>query len=97
MEASLRLGQELAPVELWVKEPQSIYALQGLGLQQVVCGASHTVALTNDGNVQAWGWLPEVGMSITPTTVVGFGERVTKIAAGLYHTVILTESSRVFT
>ena len=97
MEASLRLGQELAPIELWVKDPQPIYALQGLGLQQVVCGASHTVCLSNDGNVQAWGWLPEVGVNLTPTPVIGFGERVTRIACGLYHTVLLTESARVFT
>jgi len=36
-------------------------------------------------------------MSLTPNPVVGFGERVTRIACGLYHTVILTESSRCFT
>merc|ERR1711871_893366 len=41
MEASLRLGQELAPIELWAKEPKQIVALQGIQLQQVVCGASH--------------------------------------------------------
>ena len=84
LQASLRLGQELAPIELWAKEPKQIVALQGIQLQQawlcfdaynawvlfvfqhslsrsqVVCGASHVVALTNDGNVQAWGWLSEV-------------------------------------
>jgi len=97
MEASLRMGQELSPVELWSKEPNQIFSLGGMQIQQVVCGASHTIALTNDGNVQAWGWLSEVGVNLTPQKVLHIGERVTKIAAGLYHTVLLTESCRVLT
>jgi alpha-tubulin suppressor-like RCC1 family protein len=68
----------------------------------VKCGFWHSLALTKNGEVYAWG-LISTGVSIeqmtqsTPKKVDCFaGERVVMISCGYKHSLALTESGRVF-
>jgi hypothetical protein len=68
----------------------------------VKCGFWHSLALTKNGEVYAWG-LISTGVSIeqmtqsTPKKVDCFdGERVIMISCGYKHSLALTESGRVF-
>jgi alpha-tubulin suppressor-like RCC1 family protein len=82
-------------------------ALLGKTVTAIAAGARHTVALTSDGKVFAWGanWAGQLGDGtiINRTTPVAvdmsralFGKRVTAIAAGLGHTVALTSDGKLF-
>ena len=82
-------------------------ALLGKSVTAIAAGYGHTVALTSDGKVFAWGhnYYGELGnggypyVSSTPVAVnmsgALLGKRVTAIAAS-YHTVALTSDGKVF-
>jgi alpha-tubulin suppressor-like RCC1 family protein len=81
-------------------------ALLGKTVTAIAAGARHTVALTSDGKVFAWGanWAGQLGDGtiINRTTPVAvdmsralFGKRVTAIAAGFGHTVALAITPRL--
>ncbi len=70
----------------------------------ICCGDWHSLALTNDGEVYAWGWNSsgQIGNGnnenqVEPTKVTGFNnQKVIMISTGLCHSMALTESGRVF-
>jgi alpha-tubulin suppressor-like RCC1 family protein len=83
-------------------EPELNVFLSNLNIVDIRCGFWHSLALTNNGDVYAWG-LISTGESIekmsqtTPIKVNGFdGEKVVKISCGYKHSLALTESGRVF-
>jgi hypothetical protein len=67
-------------------------------------GISHSLVLTNTGEVYAWGenFSGQLGIgcyseSMTPIKVNGFnGEKIIQISCGYEHSMALTESGRVF-
>ncbi len=82
--------------------PQLNRILSNLNIDVVKCGFWHSLALTENGEVYAWG-LISTGVSIeqmtqsTPIKVDCFdGERVVMISCGYKHSLALTESGRVF-
>lgn len=76
----------------------------GSGAVQVTTGETHTCALIDDGTVQCWGsnlynqlgQAATSGDTMTPTSVVGLPETVTKVVAGAYHTCALGTSGKVY-
>ena len=66
---------------------------------QVSCGASHTVAVSMDGNVWVWGSGAQLGLGetrkcLTPTVLPVFQNKdVLKVHCGDYHSVVLVEQS----
>jgi alpha-tubulin suppressor-like RCC1 family protein len=82
-------------------------ALLGKTVTAIAAGAAHTVALTSDGNVFAWGYNGdgEVGDGTTTTRLSPvavdmsgalLGKTVIAVAAGGYHIVALTSDGELF-
>ena len=82
-------------------------ALSGKTVIAIASGSSHTLVLTSDGKVFAWGENSsgQLGNGTTndSTTPVAVdmrgalsGKTVTAIAAGSYHTLVLTSDGKVF-
>jgi alpha-tubulin suppressor-like RCC1 family protein len=69
----------------------------------ICCGERHSLALTNSGEVYAWGdnELGQIGngkcsgCQFKPIKVNGIDEKVIMISCGYYHSMALTESGRV--
>jgi len=81
--------------------PVTVAGLAGR-VTALAAGENHTVALLEDGTLQAWGWngYGQLGNgtttnSSTPVTVVGLGGRVIAIVAGKAHTIALLENGTV--
>jgi len=81
--------------------PVTVTGLAG-NVTALAAGEYHTVALLDDGTVQAWGSndYGQLGngsttSSSTPVTVTSLGGRVIAIAAGQYHTVALLENGTI--
>jgi alpha-tubulin suppressor-like RCC1 family protein len=73
-----------------------------VGVKAIAAGNGYTLALTESGEVYAWGlndhgWLGlgDTENRLTPTKVAGLG-RVKAIAAGRHHPLALTESGEVY-
>jgi alpha-tubulin suppressor-like RCC1 family protein len=69
----------------------------------ISCGSFHSLALTNYGEVYAWGFnlYGQIGIGsekvqLIPKNVSGFNEKVVMISCGWIHSLALTESGRVF-
>jgi hypothetical protein len=75
-----------------------------LNIIDVKCGLFHTLLLTSSSEVYAWGYNfhGEIGngcnaVQLTPVKVNGFnGERIFMISCGSSHSMVLTESGRVY-
>ena len=73
----------------------------------IAAGEHHSLALTEAGEVYAWGWneygqlgvgtgdYEEIEVAVRPMKVPGLG-RVTAIAAGWFHSLALTEAGEVY-
>lgn len=82
-------------------------ALSGKTVTRVAAGQKHTVAVTDDGHVYAWGYNVhgQLGDGTTAsrrtpvavdTSGVLAGKAVTSVSAGLYHTVVGTSDGGVY-
>ncbi len=73
-------------------------------ITDISCGAFHSIVLTNCGEVYAWGSnrFGQIGNAcnsdqLMPIKMKGFNnERVVMISCGLWHSMALTESGRVY-
>jgi len=78
---------------------------EGVVIKQVACGRNHTLALTNDGMVYAWGGTKtgaqgtgKKGAEPTPTIVHSLGdENIIQIACGEDFSMFLSASGKVYT
>lgn len=70
--------------------------------RHVACGARHTVAVTQGGEVFAWGWSGHgqtgtVATVCQPSVIAALqGLRCSRAAAGLAHTVICTDDGACY-
>ncbi|CAK8567957.1 unnamed protein product [Lathyrus sativus] len=84
--------------------PQPIRALQGLRIKQLVCGDSHCLAVTMEGEVQSWGrnqngqlGLGTTDDSLVPQKIQTFqGIPIKMVAAGAEHSVAITENGELY-
>lgn len=84
--------------------PQPIKGLQGIEIKQIVCGDSHCLAITRDGQVKSWGrnqngqlGLGNTDDALVPRTIYAFqGIAVKMVAAGAEHTAAVTESGKLY-
>jgi E3 ubiquitin-protein ligase HERC2 len=86
--------------------PKQVAALEGIRVVKVACGKMHTLALTSEGSVYAWGegQYGRLGLSsnssrAVPTMIYQevFGnEKVVDVQSGAYHGIALTESGKVY-
>ena len=89
-------------------DPNLVGDLEGKRVVQVACGHSHTLALTQEGSVYAWGCnkygqvgQPNVGSSVSRPCQISFFDgtcerRVTQIAAGAKFSAALTFGKDIF-
>jgi alpha-tubulin suppressor-like RCC1 family protein len=83
-------------------EPELNEILNGLNIVDVKCGFWHSLALSKNGDVYAWGLISsgaiiEEMSQPTPMKMDGFnGEKMVMISCGYKHSMALTESGRVF-
>jgi alpha-tubulin suppressor-like RCC1 family protein len=87
------------------KKPELNEYMSDLFITDVKCGSSHSVALTNTGEVYSWGfyrsgltgYLSGADYQITPIKVDGFdGKKVKAISCGYWHSMALTECGRAY-
>eukprot|EP00164_Ancoracysta_twista_P000517 GFYU01000691.1.p1 GENE.GFYU01000691.1~~GFYU01000691.1.p1 ORF type:complete len:497 (+),score=83.72 GFYU01000691.1:141-1631(+) len=87
----------------WV--PKRVEELLGKFIVQVACGATHTVALTDNGAVYTWGWgkYGQLGHGnrkdyFVPTPIKALrGQDIVQVACGHYHSVAVTRNGEVYT
>lgn len=85
--------------------PQHVEALQGHKVVSVSCGAEHSLAATDKGEVYAWGWgrygnlgTGEVQDRLLPTRVESLaGVDIQKVACGWRHSIVVDTKGRLFT
>ena len=85
--------------------PQRVTALQGVVVTSVVCGYAHTLAVTDEGSLYAWGAnsYGQLGTgnkanSCTPTKVGEDLGRIVEVSATHYNHIsaAITQDSRVY-
>ncbi|KAL6254772.1 hypothetical protein P5V15_003101 [Pogonomyrmex californicus] len=100
-----QLGRENSVIGDSSSSPILVYdcGLAGPRIVQVAAGSHHSMALTSDGGVIAWGSNLEgqLGLSgisglVNKPTKVPIPEPVKEISAGYYHSAFLTESGLVY-
>ncbi|EFN79836.1 X-linked retinitis pigmentosa GTPase regulator [Harpegnathos saltator] len=100
-----QLGRESSAIGDSSSSPILIYdcGLAGSRILQVAAGSHHSMALTSDGGVIAWGsnlegqlGLPGISGLVNKPTKVPIPEPVKEISAGYYHSALLTESGLVY-
>lgn len=87
--------------------PQEVKALRNIRIIQVSCGASHSLALSDKGEVFSWGigtdgclGLGSLDMVVVPFPIDYFREQginVKNIEAGYYHSAAITNESVLYT
>ena len=81
--------------------------LYGKTVDAIAAGFNHSMALTSDGKVFAWGWNPAGVLGNNSTTSskvpmavdtggVLYGKTVTAIAAGYYHSLAMTSDGKAY-
>ncbi|XP_024225530.1 X-linked retinitis pigmentosa GTPase regulator [Bombus impatiens] len=100
-----QLGRGISAIGDSVNTPVLVYdsGLSGSKIVQIAAGSHHSLALTSDGGVFAWGsnlegqlGLPDVSGLVNKPTKVHIPEPVKQISAGYYHSTFLTESGLVY-
>ncbi|XP_053978763.1 X-linked retinitis pigmentosa GTPase regulator [Hylaeus volcanicus] len=100
-----QLGRGTSAIGDYASSPVLVYdsGLAGAKIVQVAAGSYHSLALTDDGGVFAWGsnlegqlGLPDVSGLVNKPTKVHIPEPVKQISAGYYHSAFLTESGLVY-
>ncbi|GAB1864270.1 X-linked retinitis pigmentosa GTPase regulator [Camponotus japonicus] len=100
-----QLGRENSAIGDSSSSPILIYdcGLAGPRIVQIAAGSHHSMVLTSDGGVVAWGsnlegqlGLPGVSGLVNKPTKVPIPEPVKEISAGYYHSAFLTESGLVY-
>jgi tRNA A-37 threonylcarbamoyl transferase component Bud32 len=85
-----------------LKVPEVIQFSPDSNIIAVVCGSYHSLALTQNGQIYAWGLnsYGQIGCyndKLIPTRVEGLdGEKITMISCGFNHSMALTENGKVF-
>ncbi|GMF12517.1 unnamed protein product [Phytophthora lilii] len=102
-----------APVDSWHRDvyaAQEIPAVSHLRFRAVSCGFGHSVALSTDGTVYAWGSATHGKLGVGPigakesftlapmvlSSLTSIGIRVRKIACGPSHSALLTVDGALF-
>jgi hypothetical protein len=78
--------------------------LSDLNINSIKCGAFHSLALTQNGELYAWGINSngetgngsEEKLQLLPIKVNGFNEEIIMISCGFSHSMALTKSGQVF-
>ncbi|XP_076163847.1 uncharacterized protein LOC143144872 isoform X2 [Ptiloglossa arizonensis] len=100
-----QLGRGTSAIGDYVSSPVLVYdsGLAGARIVQLAAGSYHSLALTDDGGVFAWGsnlegqlGLPDISGLVNKPTKVHIPEPVKQISAGYYHSIFLTESGLVY-
>ncbi|XP_043257878.1 X-linked retinitis pigmentosa GTPase regulator-like [Colletes gigas] len=100
-----QLGRGTSAIGDYASSPVLVYdsGLAGAKIVQVAAGSYHSLALTDDGVVLAWGsnlegqlGLPDISGLVNKPTKVHITEPVKQISAGYYHSAFLTESGLVY-
>ncbi|XP_018404894.1 PREDICTED: X-linked retinitis pigmentosa GTPase regulator [Cyphomyrmex costatus] len=100
-----QLGRENSVIGDSSSSPILVYdcGLAGPRIVQLAAGSHHSMALTSDGGVVAWGsnlegqlGLPEISGLVYKPTKIPIPEPVKEISAGYYHSVFLAESGLVY-
>ncbi|XP_018347925.1 PREDICTED: LOW QUALITY PROTEIN: X-linked retinitis pigmentosa GTPase regulator [Trachymyrmex septentrionalis] len=100
-----QLGQENSVIGDSSSSPILVYdcGLAGPRIVQLAAGSHHSMALTSDGGVVAWGsnlegqlGLPEISGLVYKPMKVPIPEPVKEISAGYYHSVFLAESGLIY-
>ncbi|XP_078051234.1 uncharacterized protein LOC144477377 [Augochlora pura] len=100
-----QLGRGRSAIGDSASSPVLVYdtGLAGPTIVQIAAGSHHSLALTSDGGVFAWGsnlegqlGLPDVSGLVNKPTKVHIPEPVKQISAGYYHSSFLTESGLVY-
>ncbi|KZC03772.1 X-linked retinitis pigmentosa GTPase regulator, partial [Dufourea novaeangliae] len=100
-----QLGRGTSAVGDSASSPVLVYdtGLTGPKIVELAAGSHHSLALTSDGGVLAWGsnlegqlGLPDVSGLMNKPTKVHIPEPVKQISAGYYHSSFLTESGLVY-
>jgi alpha-tubulin suppressor-like RCC1 family protein len=89
---------------LYIYKPQLNQYLNDKQIIDICFGSGHSLVLTNNGEVYAWGlnsdqqvWDKRYSNQMIPIKVNGFNdEKVIMISCGYCHSMALTESGRVF-
>lgn len=99
-----QLGRGISAIGDSVNTPVLVYdsGLSGSKIVQIAAGSHHSLALTSDGGVFAWGsnlegqlGLPDVSGLVNKPTKVHIPEPVKQISAGYYHSTFLTGNSLI--
>ncbi|XP_077262856.1 X-linked retinitis pigmentosa GTPase regulator [Temnothorax americanus] len=100
-----QLGRENSAIGDSSSSPILVYdcGLAGPRIVQLAAGSHHSMVLTSDGGVVAWGsnlegqlGLPGISGLVNKPTKVPIPEPVKEISAGYYHSVFLTESGLIY-
>ncbi|XP_071875024.1 uncharacterized protein isoform X2 [Bombus fervidus] len=100
-----QLGRGISAIGDSANTPVLVYdsGLSGPKIVQIAAGSHHSLALTSDGGVFAWGsnlegqlGLSDVSGLVNKPTKVHVPEPVKQISAGYYHSTFLTESGLVY-
>ncbi|XP_043789203.1 X-linked retinitis pigmentosa GTPase regulator-like [Apis laboriosa] len=100
-----QLGRGISAIGDSASTPVLVYdsGPTGSKIVQIVAGSHHSLALTSDGNVFAWGsnlegqlGLPDISGLVNKPTKVHIPEPVKQINTGYYHSTFLTENGLVY-
>jgi alpha-tubulin suppressor-like RCC1 family protein len=85
-------------------EPILITKLQGINVTEISTGGFHSAALSNEGVLYTWGGGDkgqlghgDENMQTVPVVVEALrGKRVTRVSAGMHHTMVMLDNGDVF-